>query len=144
MKERPIIFDAESVLAILEGRKTQTRRVVKPGHLYEPTDEGVDILWATGQIRCPYGEPGDGLWVKEAWRVASRILLRIKGVRVERLQDITPADCEAEGYPDDGSPSWEHYAERFSLAWDELNAKRGYPFSSNPWVWVIGFEESEP
>lgn len=67
MSEYPILFKAEMVNAILDRRKTQTRRVVKPQTLI-PTDiarwseEAVKaaILW-----RCPYGKPGDTLWVKE-------------------------------------------------------------------------------
>ena len=65
MKERPILFKAEMVRAILSGKKTQTRRVVKPPAPYVPSDSGVDILVATDQIRCPYGKPGDRLWVRE-------------------------------------------------------------------------------
>lgn len=73
MKERPIIFNAHSVQAILAGEKTQTRRVVKPQPAgndfgkafgYPPgsyTDNSGD-LWP-----CPYGAPGDRLWVREAW-----------------------------------------------------------------------------
>lgn len=56
MKERPILFSAPMVRAILAGTKTQTRRVAKPKRSIEPmTDE------------CPYGEPGDRLWVRETW-----------------------------------------------------------------------------
>lgn len=77
MKEHPILFSAPMVRAILEGRKTQTRRVVKP----QPTFDrrGVtaagwaerDGLWMFPnvapevRIRCPYGQPGDRLWVRE-------------------------------------------------------------------------------
>lgn len=89
MKERQIIFSAPMVRAILEGRKTQTRRVVKPrppaGHTFAgftihstlTSDEG-KAVWRAGntsahlrdahRVRCPYGQPGDRLLVREAWR----------------------------------------------------------------------------
>lgn len=66
MKERPIIFSAESVRAILSGRKTQTRRVVTCPP-YESGDDGIDILFATGKLKCKYGEVGDRLWVRETF-----------------------------------------------------------------------------
>ena len=67
MRERPILFNSEMVKAILEGRKTQTRRVIKP----QPEDfDGDNILWK-GRWKplnvCPYGQVGDRLWVKETW-----------------------------------------------------------------------------
>lgn len=68
MKERPIIFSAPMVRAIIEGRKTQTRRVVKNSGKY-----GVSVLkGAKGPCGvlwddCPYGAPGDRLWVRETW-----------------------------------------------------------------------------
>lgn len=59
MRERPIMFKGEMVRAILAGRKTQTRRIIKP----QPTGAPVSLEhWA-----CPYGAPGDRLWVREAW-----------------------------------------------------------------------------
>lgn len=61
VKERPVIFSGPMVKAILEGRKTQTRRVVK-------CRDGLDAL-AMGQFnRCPYGDTGSRLWVRETWR----------------------------------------------------------------------------
>jgi len=70
MKERPIIFSGSMVLALLAGTKTQTRRIVKP----QPrvTSEEADVLsaaWADGfiDIRCPFGQPGDRLWMRETW-----------------------------------------------------------------------------
>lgn len=83
MKERPILFSGPMVRAIREGRKTQTRRVVKP----QPPDfvkaacwSGHDRLWnftngrtvglRNAPAKCPYGMPGDRLWVKETWRPA--------------------------------------------------------------------------
>lgn len=143
MKERPILFSAPMVRAILDGTKTQTRRVVKP----QPTHfnpVGVPRLakpvGPNAIIACRYGQPGDRLWVREShwyfkderdpvtgyyppkmnvedvefradseskrhgWypsihmpRWASRITLEISGVRVERLNDISEEDANAEG-----------------------------------------------
>lgn len=70
MKERPILFSTGMVRAILDGRKTQTRRVVKPQpphHEFNryPSDH-LNIKIGGGQyVHCPYGQPGDRLWVKE-------------------------------------------------------------------------------
>ncbi|MFY3300201.1 hypothetical protein ACOTEY_00450 [Achromobacter xylosoxidans] len=59
MRERPILFNGPMVRAILAGHKTQTRRVVKP----QPAG-----AWAApGKTSCPYGQPGDRLWVRETW-----------------------------------------------------------------------------
>lgn len=68
MKERPILFSGPMVRAILDGRKTQTRRIVKAKHL--PFMENLlggflDGKW--NQRPLPYGQPGDRLWVREAW-----------------------------------------------------------------------------
>lgn len=126
MKERPILFQADMVRAILEGRKTQTRRVMNPqivsGH-YKNYWKGATI----GDSPCPYGQPGDRLWVRETFfpmphlnaksyfratdplvgvkwkpsifmpRWASRITLEIVSVRVERLQEIAEEDAIKEG-----------------------------------------------
>ena len=62
MKERPILFSGPMVRAILEGRKTQTRRIAKGISIIT----GDDRSGATDD-RCPYGVPGDLLWVREAW-----------------------------------------------------------------------------
>jgi hypothetical protein len=90
MKERPIHFSSEMVRAILDGRKTQTRRIIKP----QPdivTQNGVPLTKKTIEVfknntiveiehpdgmpgrpfvkihKCPYGQPGDRLWVRETW-----------------------------------------------------------------------------
>ena len=63
MKERPIIFSAPMVRAILAGAKTQTRRIVKPLHMATVDAEQFPIL-----ALCPYGSPGDRLWVRETCR----------------------------------------------------------------------------
>jgi hypothetical protein len=74
-KERPIIFSGPMVRAILDGRKTQTRRIVKhvPA-LGSPDDwchkvDRAQFEEEIGNYRrfCPYGTPGDRLWVREAW-----------------------------------------------------------------------------
>lgn len=66
MKERPIIFSAQMVMAILDGRKTQTRRVVKLPKGYSCQGEGYVNHGGTKYvIDCPYGQPGDHLWVRE-------------------------------------------------------------------------------
>lgn len=91
MKERPILFSAPMVRAILDGRKTQTRRIVKPQphdtglanrvgsreyiHVGYPGDQDETDprarfgAWQTGGwlAWCPYGGPGDRLWVRETW-----------------------------------------------------------------------------
>lgn len=79
VKERPIIFNAEMVRAIQDDRKTQTRRIIKPKEFGPSDTKGYDwnfrdkrMLWndvSTKYIldRCPYGIPGDRLWVRETW-----------------------------------------------------------------------------
>lgn len=68
MKERPILFSASMVRAILEGRKTQTRRVVKRIPL-EWLESGLhpDFVAFPENGLSPYGQPGDRLWVRESW-----------------------------------------------------------------------------
>lgn len=82
MKERPIIFSCPMVRAIMEGRKTQTRRVVKPQPehgMYLYRNRLGNMVWGehfnqSGSVgimantRCPYGVPGDRLWVRETWQ----------------------------------------------------------------------------
>lgn len=73
MRERPILFNGEMVRAILDGRKTQTRRVIKnpewreegeiePGGICVPGSHHYEL-----QNKCPYGKPGDRLWVRETF-----------------------------------------------------------------------------
>jgi len=119
VKGRPILFSAPMVRAILEGRKTQTRRIVKPRHILnagEPGDPetltrlareygspiksdeyGVsfDCDGLRGVVsvpmRCPYGERGDRLWVKETWQP-------IWAEHRERRPDYTSRDGWDIGY----------------------------------------------
>jgi len=74
--EKPILFTGDMVKAVLDGRKTQTRRVVKRGvrvEYAEPViDDGTGAFYHLGddEIKCPYGQPGDRLWVRETWQIA--------------------------------------------------------------------------
>jgi hypothetical protein len=69
MRERPILFSDPMVRAILEGRKTQTRRVVKGMALewLAPDVFTPDVVADPANHLCPYGAPGDLLWVRETW-----------------------------------------------------------------------------
>ena len=117
------------VLYVRETWKVDASDYDKDGYVYK-ADGSIEkypnnlLLW-----RSPISMP----------REAARLFLRVKDVRVERVQDISPEDCESEGYfeaePVEPRPrSW------FSAVWDARNAKRGYGWGSNPWVWVIAFE----
>jgi hypothetical protein len=77
MKSRPILFSAPMVRTILSGVKCQTRRVVKfkNHHTIEQRNDGQDWPWMYDSERdadwwmpCPYGQPGDQLWVRESWK----------------------------------------------------------------------------
>lgn len=186
MKERPILFSAPMVNAILDGRKTQTRRVIKkqptPAHgknkfkfTSYTDDEGINSYWTNKgfwHARCPYGKIGQRLWVRETFakiddesgygsgyveykascrinpdqilwtpsihmpRWASRILLEITDVRVERLNDISIEDAIAEGtgiQVDSAMAIME-----YSLIWESINGPGSW--SVNPWVWCLTFK----
>jgi len=114
MKVHPILFSAPMVHALLAGRKTQTRRVIKPApptHYNFMADcfDGTRAAWQhpSGEQKYfvannPHGMPGDLLWVRENFkrgsgRAASRLTLEITHVRVQRLKEISEADAMAEG-----------------------------------------------
>jgi hypothetical protein len=241
MRERPIIFSSEMVKALLAGRKTQIRRVVSIRNTDYYEDKSINynneitgifphknqglywtfcLSWSVvgiehsdaTNIPCPYGQPGDRLWVRETlirhkeakdmpdtitylsdltpvigqsaprppylhravweWgerrklpsifmpRWASRLDLEIVNVRPERLQDISEENAKAEGikgHTEHGGGSHSNpitiypaFPEKdggflsprdaYEALWDSINAKRGYPWSDNPWVWVVEFE----
>ncbi|CAI1178934.1 ASCH domain-containing protein [Serratia proteamaculans] len=98
MKERPVIFNGEMVSAILDGRKTQTRRVVSDKHLHlidiasqvgecYPLESGIDHDNSQSYYRehCPFGQVGDLLWVRETWGVVSHDF-----DENERIIDLVP------------------------------------------------------
>ncbi|WP_313056174.1 morphogenetic protein [Stutzerimonas nitrititolerans] len=215
-RERPILFNGAMVRAILEGRKTVTRRAVKSMALdWLAEDMFTAEYVAEHSGLCPFGEPGDRLWVRETfallgnedgvcidwsdnmvrgdernaariyqascpvgdyglWQIpdkafwkpdtdgmqydgtwrpsihmprwASRILLEITTVRVERLQDITKGQAEAEGVracEHDLDPDGNGYSatELFSILWSSLYGIDSY--NANPWVWVVEFKRVE-
>lgn len=93
IKERPILFSAPMVRAILEGRKTVTRRAIKEqppaghrwrGWVLDSTnskivgkasfgEDGSPLQRKPMYVRCPYGKPGDRLWVREAWQADAQV-----------------------------------------------------------------------
>lgn len=219
-KERPILFSGPMVRALLDGSKTQTRRALKvqPTH-FNPVGVPRRVVPSGGPsdvIRCPYGETGDRLWVRETfycdhcfypegtppscywngdkpraahtpeqiqkeradmleamyyradgdpafeapegptpWRPsihmprwASRITLEITSVRVERLQDISDADCVAEGCgalpAAIGSRMTSNPGETipramFRALWESINGPASW--AANPWVWAVEFRK---
>lgn len=187
MKQRPILFSTEMVQAILAGRKTQTRRVVKGlESLKNPYFQSL-VQHATGSItfsslesneviepKNPYGQVGDVLWVREAYcpkyfdgnihcykadfnqtayefvsepkwkpsihmpKDAARIWLRIKDVRVERLQDISDEDIRAEGAAEFGCTT---HRLNWQTLWESVNGSNSW--KDNLFVWVIEFERIE-
>lgn len=83
MKERPMLFSAPMVRAILDGSKTQTRRIVKPqpvmpGYVQSFLPHGLDygrvgFFDDDREWQCPFGQPGDQLWVRETWSKAHSV-----------------------------------------------------------------------
>ena len=202
IKERPIIFSGDMVRAILAGRKTMTRRVVKmathPQAERVQHFEGLRWDWLRydglrlSTFKCPFGKTGDRLWVRETFRLSdpndcacyepcrcrsgqpmyradghyhdmeykwkpsiymprwsSRITLEVTGVRVERLQDISEEDAQAEGAPLElgvlertilGAKA--RYRSGFVRLWESINGPGSW--DANPWVWCISFKRVTP
>ena len=194
MKERPILFSGPMVRAILDGSKTQTRRIAKEFNEM-PNLDGI-LRRFPNQEGCPYGTPGDRLWVRETFaqgvegcpggisyradhfdpkgdgpahpmkwrpsifmpRIASRILLEITDVRVQRLQEISDEDVRAEGIEelalqaDEPGAWWTAAPDRrfhsrtprgaFLRLWREIHGDGSW--DANPWVWAITFRRLEP
>lgn len=212
--ERPILFSGAMVLAILEGRKTQTRRLIKmrDGSLCDdadiPVNDGFRASYVMDysktfpqwrQLDCPKGKPGDLLWVHETWqaqtqsgkwwhevkredrpllnwawtnpvrpayeaipprwlpsihmpREASRIMLEIVSIRVQKLQEISEEDAIAEGVERQGdfvviSPEAKRILlkgnlaiDRYARLWDSIHNYGGIGWEHDPWVWVIEFK----
>lgn len=202
MKQTPILFSTPMVKALLDGRKTQTRRILKDQPVKAKAHDGFSFLnvpkigpiW-DAKNKCPYGQPGDLLWVRETWyndagfgspiyyyradgefdelfvrhklgqvgpfkwkpsiympKAAARIWLRITDVRVERLQDISEDDAEAEGIliDDEGLMCFDYInktmrhivpEESYKSLWESINGPESW--DANPWVWVVSSEKTE-
>jgi len=78
-------------------------------------------------------------------RAAARLFLKVKDIRVERLQGITVEDIRSEGLSSMGVHclDYELAIPEWKILWDSINAKRGYGWDINPWVWVVEFERVE-
>jgi hypothetical protein len=109
MRERPILFSGPMVRALLAGRKTQTRRVVRPQP--EPCSYADGYAIAGQRIegnpavlaQCPYGAPGDALWVRETWRALERAEDAVDGIRFAAdgaFVPIEPTAAAAERWMD--------------------------------------------
>lgn len=193
MAIKPILFNTEMVRAILDGRKTCTRRIVKP----QPT-----ARYGAQCIKPPY-QPGDILYVREtfAWdpcwdcgldtipdgcknpviydskkkehgcyiyradcedneypcvdtwhpnihmpKEAARIFLKVKAVRVERLQEMWASDVSKEGIYFTKPTTADEMLIAFAKLWDSTIKKSDiyhYGWDANPYVWVIEFERCE-
>ncbi|AYZ15711.1 MULTISPECIES: hypothetical protein [Klebsiella] len=205
MLERGMIFNAEMVRAILDGRKTQTRRPVRFPVLDKNLgcelagNELAGELSAGNYLNSAFGKPGDRIWVRETFRVhsratdvatlvykasvrnswteqthrvpvsvcnkpatpekwtpslhmprwASRILLEITGVRVERLNAISEENAASEGVAQFRGGFWKHYQPgwtqhqlsargSFVTLWKSIYDEESW--QSTPWVWVIEFK----
>lgn len=119
-KERPILFSAPMVRACLAGAKTQTRRVVSPRHDWHvdevPDQRGVSRLWPvfeayvyaepeTVEVPCPYGEPGDRLWVKESIRRTAVPVGEERWCESEYIADGEPTETDVWPWKNRALPS---------------------------------------
>lgn len=109
MRERPVLFSAPMVRALLDCRKTQTRRVVSPRHDWHvdevPDERGVFRPWPvfeayvyaepeTVEVPCPYGAPGDRLWVKESIRRVAEPVGEERWCESEYIADGSPTEAD--------------------------------------------------
>jgi len=201
MTERGILMSGPMAQAAHEGRKTQTRRVIRPQPFWIDVVTKLPVKPHSpknidGYLphRCPYGEPGDLLYVRETWAInscfddqspsrvgdvyegiliwhcaadtthgaendacrgrwrpsiympkwAARTWLRLLDVWIERVQEISTEDIECEGILHWIENNGNHGGRRrtFAKLWDSLNAKRGFGWDANQWVWVLKFKRT--
>lgn len=125
MRERPIIFSAPMVLALLEGLKTQTRRIVKR----QPLPFVGPMPVTLGSAFCPYGQPGDRLWVRETCRAHelsdAEAEQDMYGVMERRGLELPPYGLDGVIYAADGSFREIENTQQASNSWTELFHYRG-------------------
>lgn len=123
MKERPIIFKTEMVRAILDGRKTQTRRVIKPQPIRAigtPPNK-----WPQEYPElCPYGQPGDRLWVRETWWKRP---FRTQKMMIEGADTWPKCEYDATAHNPEELKEWEwkrkpsiHMPKKYARIWLEI------------------------
>ena len=113
----------------------------------KPNYKGKDGYWhlvihKAGKENYAWGLQGEPKWKsgRFMFKSSTRIWLEITEVRVERVQEISETDCEREGTPMVAPRPSGVDRNDFHILWDSLNAKRGYGWEVNPWVWVISFK----
>jgi hypothetical protein len=128
VKERGILFSKPMILALLAGRKTQTRRLVKDQSILvdgggqpftQRWDKGEEVNWRT-DVRCPYGVPGDRLWVRETFIAGMFNGGERKWVRY-RATDEKEVPSGTKWKPSIYLPRW---ASRITLEVTEVRAQR--------------------
>ena len=194
MAIKPILFNTEMVRAILDGRKTCTRRICKDANectvpdmefynadkrtyaVHNFADKEQMEQLSTAERTCPICT-GDILYVRETWKEApkgyyyyedwqkddiadvtkwnpsihmpkeaARIWLKVTDVRVERLQEITEVQAQAEGCNSGLLTGACTARGQFEDLWNSTVKKSDldrYGWDASPWVWVIEFERCE-
>ena len=163
MKDR-IKFSDEMLAAVIDGRKTQTRRLIEPQpdvteeRLRElnawqdgyTLSEQVCAAWRHGFIDddCPYGQAGDVIQFSDKdGNIKGKI--EIVDVWLQQVQEISQEDAQAEGFeltgwiptysdPDSGGEQFTPY-DNFAEAWIVIYGADGW--NDNPWVWVVEFKQ---
>jgi len=116
-------------------------------HSYKADYPKPNAFWKDGQK--DFGRNEDYSWKSSMFmpRKASRITLEVTDIRLEHVQDISEEDALAEGmYGKYEGPNYKYGSKRegvlsqYRRLWDSLNAKRGYPWKSNPRVWGVSFK----
>lgn len=136
MKERPILFSGSMVRALLAGTKTQTRRVVKmkPHQQIEERGDGTPWPWmydserdADAWLTCPYGKPGDRLWVRESWKhIEGGNVYDAAGGVMDSFEPETLYRASRPNYPGQWKPSihMPRWASRITLEITSVRVER--------------------
>lgn len=141
-KEIPILFSTAMVEALIAGRKTQTRRIIKPQpdesglHDHDKFPMSLDSTlagwWGTTdegehrQFKCPYGKPGDILWVRETWQPF------IRGIEGDGYELLIKFYADGAEYP------WEHDKDYAELGWHNRPSIHMPKSAARIWLEVVG------